>query len=110
MENGAIGARFGTKTCFLVPLGAEFQFYVKIVAGLETKNILDNLHNQKQQFSKHNTVQEGGPPHSYPQLREVMILYCVLKIVVFLVVCKLSRRFFYFQAGNNFVTKLKFRT
>ena len=28
----------------------------------------------------------------------------------FLVVCKLSRRFFYFQAGNNFVTKLKFRT
>ena len=24
--------------------------------------------------------------------------------------CKLSRMFFYFQAGNNFVTKLKFRT
>ena len=33
-------------------------------------------------------------------------LYCIifLKIVVFLVVCKLSRRFFYFQAGNNFAS------
>ena len=55
--NRAIGARFGAKTCFWVPLGAEFQFCDKIVAGLEIKKPPGQFtHNQKQQFSKNNTV------------------------------------------------------
>ena len=37
IENGATGARFVNKTCFLVLPGAAFQFSDKIVAGLEIK-------------------------------------------------------------------------
>ena len=48
IENGATGAIFGTKTYFLVSLGAEFQFCDKIVAGLEIKKPPGQFrHNQK---------------------------------------------------------------
>ena len=110
------GAAEGRTPFFIKKLSKSPLWDVVLGPGTSRRGLFDNF---SMTFRKRPKYLPGGLPEDFLFSREthidrdhsfVTILYYFLKFVVFWVVCKLSRRFFYFQAGNNFVTKLKFRT